>query len=123
MRGIRVAAERRANAVEFVSGDGGPYATTAHQYSNLGAILHRLADLFRVIRIIVRYGAVVRAEVDQIVASVAQLFNNPFVERISTMICSDCNTHSFRVRLVAHRTERGSAGSNSTTRPLIPLTR
>src|SRR6185369_5225067 len=93
MRGIRVAAKRRTNAVEFVCGDGSPYATSAHEYSELGAILHRLADLFRVVWIIVRNGAVVRAEVDQIVAGVAQLFNNPFVKRITTMICSDCNTH------------------------------
>src|SRR6185369_10924407 len=94
MRGIRVAAERRANTVEFVCGDGSPYATTAHEYSDLGAILHRLADLFRVVRIIVRDGAVVRAEVDQIVAGAAQLFNDPFIERITTMICSDCYAHS-----------------------------
>src|SRR5215217_731388 len=94
MRGIRIAAERRANAVEFVGGDGSANTTSADQYSDLcGAVLHGLADLFCVVRIIVRDRAVVRAEVHQIVTGVAQLFNNPFVERITTMICSDCYAH------------------------------
>src|ERR1700750_2452651 len=94
MRVIGVAAERRANAVEFVRGDRSTDTTTADQYSDLrGAILHSFADLFRVIRIIVRNRAVVRAEVDQIVTRVAQLINDPFIERITAMVCSDCYSH------------------------------
>jgi len=94
MRGIRVAAERRANAVEFVSGNRRTNTTTADQYPNLrGATLHSFADLFRVIRIIVRNRTVVRAEIDQIVAGMTQFIDHSFIERIPTMICSDCNSH------------------------------
>src|ERR1044072_7157661 len=94
MCGIRVAAEGSADAVEFISGNSSADPTTANQYSDLsGAILHRLADLFRVVRIIVRNRAVVRAEVDHIVPRLTQLLDDPFIERVTTMICSDCNTH------------------------------
>ena len=44
MRGIRVAAEGRANTVEFISRHGGADTTTADQYANLGgSVLHFLA--------------------------------------------------------------------------------
>ncbi len=67
MCGIGVAAERRANAVEFISCHSGADTTTADQYANLsGAVLHGFADLFCVVRIVVRDRAVVRAEVDQL---------------------------------------------------------
>src|SRR5690349_22494257 len=94
MRRIRVAAERRANAVEFVSSDSGAHATTADQDSDLsGAVLDSFADLFGVIRIIVRDRAIVRAEVDQIVTAMAQFFNHPFIEWIPRMICPNRNSH------------------------------
>jgi len=95
MCGIRVATECRANAVEFVSRNRSADTTPANQYANLrGAILHRFGNLFRVVRIIVRNRTVVRAEIDQIVASMAQFFNNSFVEGITAMICSNCNAHN-----------------------------
>src|ERR1044072_636713 len=96
MRGIRIAAERRANTVEFIGSDSSADPTTANEYSDLsGAILHRLTDLFGIVRIIVRNRPVVRTEVDQIVTRLAQLFHDPFIERITTMICSDRNTHKY----------------------------
>src|SRR5262245_17642995 len=96
MRGICVAAERRADAVEFVGGHRSTDTTTADQYSELGsAVLHGFADLFRVVRIIVRDRPVVCAEVDKIVTRVAELIDDPFIERITTMICSDRNTHKY----------------------------
>ena len=94
MRGIGVAAERRANAVDFVCGDSGSDATTANNYSDLSsAILHGLAYLFSVVRIIVRNRAVMRAKVDQIVTRMTQLFNHPFIEWITSMICSNRYSH------------------------------
>src|SRR5215212_599845 len=91
---IRVTAERGANAVELVGGNGGADTAAADQYADVsGAILHGFAHLDCVIRIIVRNGAVVRAEVDQIVASLAKFFDDPFVEGITAMICSNCNAH------------------------------
>jgi len=95
MCGIRVAAERGANAVELVGGNSGADTAAADQYADVsGAILHGFAYLDCVVRIVVRNGAVVRAEIDQIVASLAQFFNDPFVEGITAMICCDSNTHS-----------------------------
>jgi hypothetical protein len=94
MSGIRVTAERGANAEELISGDSRAHTTPADQYSNLsGAVLHGLADLFGVIRIIVRDGAVVRAEVDQIMTTMPQLFNHPFIQRITRMISSNRDPH------------------------------
>src|SRR6185369_5338188 len=94
MRRIGVTAECSPDAVEFVGGDSSTDATTTDEYSDLGgAVLHSFADLFCVVRIIVRNRAVVRAEVDQIVTSLAQLFNDPFVERITPMICSNRDSH------------------------------
>ena len=53
-------------------GDRGADTATANQYSDLsGAVLHGFAHLFGVVGIIVRNRAVVRAEVNQIVASAA----------------------------------------------------
>src|SRR5689334_8541623 len=94
MRSIRVAAKRRANAVEFISGHGGAYSAAADQGSDLsGAVLDSFADLFGVIRIIVRDRAIVRAGVDQSVTAMAQFFNRPFIEWIPRMICPNRNSH------------------------------
>src|SRR5215217_3267023 len=94
MRGICVATERRANAVKLVGGNSSADTTTADQYPDLGgAVLHGFCDLFCVVRIVVRNRAVVRAEVDQIVTGVAQLFDHPLVQGITAMICSDCYAH------------------------------
>src|SRR5829696_3445453 len=94
MGGIGVAAQRCANAVEFVGGDGGPDTATTDQYSDFrGAVLHSFADLFCVVGIIVGNRAVVRAEVRYLMTCFRELCDYPFVERITTMICSDCYAH------------------------------
>jgi hypothetical protein len=96
MRGIRVATKRRANAAEFVRCDRSANTTAAHQNADLrGAPLHRFADLFCVIGIIVGYRAVVSAKVDDFVAGAAQFFDHSLIERVSTVICADCNPHLF----------------------------
>jgi hypothetical protein len=38
------------------------------------------------------------------VASVAQFFNDPLIERITTMICSDSNTHNYFCHKEAQKT-------------------
>src|SRR5215470_3876168 len=98
MRGIGVAAECCANAVEFVGSDGSADAAAANQQTDLGiAVLNGVPDLYSVVGIIVRDGAVVSAEVDQVMAHLAQLFDDPLVERITRMIRADCYSHdSFR---------------------------
>src|SRR5215204_3583138 len=100
MCGIRVTAEGGANDVELVGGNSGADTAAADQYADLsGALLHGFAYLDCVVRIVVRNGAVVRAEVDQIVASLAQFFDDPFVEGITAMICSNCNAHKILDRI------------------------
>src|SRR5215217_7689257 len=94
MCGIRVTAERRTDAVEFVCGHRRTDTTPADQYTDLsGAVLHGFADLFRVVRIIVRDRTVVRAEIRYLMTRFRELCDYPFVERITTMICSNCNSH------------------------------
>src|SRR5689334_16555474 len=94
MRGISVAAECGANAVEFVGGNGSADAAAANQQADLGvAVLNGVADFHRVVRIIVGDRAVVSAEVDQLVARFAQFFDGPLVERITRMIRTDCYSH------------------------------
>src|ERR1051325_3005213 len=93
MRRIRIAAKRGANPEQLISRDCGADTTAANQYSDLrGACLHRFANLFRVVRIIVGNGTVVSAEVDQLM-DLAQFFNDPLVEGISSMIRSDSYSH------------------------------
>ena len=71
MCGVSVAAKRRANAAEFVRRNGSADTTAANQYPDLsGAVLHGLTNLFCVVRIIVRNGTVVSAEVDQLMTRV-----------------------------------------------------
>src|SRR5689334_14918194 len=95
MRGIRVAAERGANAVEFVRSDGSADAAAADQDSDFSvAVLDCFADLLRVVRIVVGNGAIVRAEVDQLVPRLAQLFDHSFIEWIARMVCTDRYSHS-----------------------------
>ena len=72
MRGIRVAAECSANAVQFVGRDGSTDTAATNQDSDLSvALLDRFADLFGVVGIVVGNGTVVRAEVDQLVTCAA----------------------------------------------------
>jgi len=61
-----------------------------------GAVLHGLPDLFGVVRVVIGNRTVMCAEVDQIVPAMTQFFNHPFIERITGMICSDCNPHFLR---------------------------
>ena len=64
MGGIGVAAQRRADTVEFVSGNGRAHTTATDQYADFGvAVLHGFTDLFGVVGIIVRDRAIVGAEV------------------------------------------------------------
>ena len=90
VRGIRVAAKRRANAAKFIRRDCCANTAPANEYADLGvALLHCFAELFCVVRIIVRNRTVVRAEVDQFVSAVAQFLNDALVQRITCMICGD----------------------------------
>src|ERR1041384_3824896 len=91
MRGVGVAAERGANAVKFVCSDSSADAAAANQHANFGvAVLNCVAHLDGVVRIIIRDGAVVSAEVDQLLGRLVQLFNDPLVERVTSMIRADC---------------------------------
>src|SRR5215213_553526 len=95
MRGISVAAECGADAVEFVGCDSGTDTAPANQQSNLSvAVLDGVANLFRVVRIIVGNGAVVSAEVDQIITGAAQFFDDPLVERVTSMIRGNRYSHN-----------------------------
>src|SRR6185369_6049593 len=95
MRGISVAAECGANAVEFVRGDSSADSAAANQETDFRiAVLDGDTDFFSVVRIIVRNGTVVRAEVDQLVTRLAQLFDDSLVERVPCMIRTDCNSHN-----------------------------
>src|ERR1051326_9141602 len=106
MRGIGVAAECGANAVEFVGSDSSADAAAANQQANFGiAVLNGLADLYSVVTIIVRDGAVVSPEVDQIVAQFAQLFDNPLVEWVTSMIRADRYSHGGSIAVI-HRLRR-----------------
>src|ERR1043165_2387128 len=94
MRGVRVATERRANTAQFVRRYRRADTTTADQDPDLSrAALHGLADLFRVVRIIVRDRAVVSAEVSDLVARMSQFIYHSFIERVSTMICANRYPH------------------------------
>src|ERR1043165_6035851 len=95
MRGIRVAAERRAHAAYLVRRDRRADATAADQNPNLSrAALHGFTNLLRIVRIIVGNRTVVSAEIGDLVAGVSQLIDHAFVERIPTMICANRNSHN-----------------------------
>src|ERR1051325_2425834 len=94
MRRIRIAAKRGANPEQLISRDCGADTTAANQYSDLrGACLHRFANLFRVVRIIVGNGTVVSTEVDQLM-DLAQFLNNALIEREPSMIRSNRYFHN-----------------------------
>src|ERR1700752_660762 len=94
MCGVRIAAKCCANAAHFVCGYRGANTAAANKYSNFSnAVLYSLAYQFRVIGVIVRKRAVVRAEVDQIVPSLFEFLDDALVERIAGMIRTDCYTY------------------------------
>src|SRR5262245_30834350 len=100
MRGIGIAAECRANAVKFISSDSSANTATANQQTNFRiAILNGVTDFFGVVRIIVGNGAVVRAEVNQLVTRLAQLFDYSLVKRVPGMIRTNRNTHDYLCNL------------------------
>ena len=92
--GIGIAAKRRAYAAQFVCRHRSTDTAAANQNADLdSARLHGFAYLFCVIRIVVGNGAVVSAEIDDLIAGLTQLINYPLVERVPGMICSNSNSH------------------------------
>ena len=94
MRGIGVAAQRGTNATQLVSSNCGADTATADQQPNLRrTILDCFTNLFCVVRIIVRNGTIVSAEIDELMTGAAQFIDHPLVERKTPMIGADCETH------------------------------
>src|SRR6267143_364520 len=92
--GVGVAAERSANPQEFVRGNRGANTAAADQNTNLSrAALHSLSDFQRVIRIVIRLRAVMRAEISNLMTGAAQLLNDALVKRIASMVGANSNSH------------------------------
>ena len=105
--GIRIAAKRRADAAQFVRRHRRAHTAAADQNPDLRrAGLHGFANQFCVIRIIVCNGAVVSAEVDDLVSAVPQFINHPLIERVPGMICSNSNSHLTTTRARASARSR-----------------
>src|SRR5947207_2681272 len=95
MSGVGVTAKRGANSPEFIGCDGCADAAAADEDANLClTLLNSLADFQRVIGIIVRSRTNVRAKVDELMSRCAQFFADSFIERITTVVSTDCNSHA-----------------------------
>jgi len=98
--GVSVAAECRADAVKISSGHCRTDTTPADEYPDFrGATLHRFTNLFCVVRIIVRNGAVVSAEVDQLMPLLLQFLDHSLIERVTTMIRANSDSHNLIYRI------------------------
>ena len=94
---IGVAAQRRAHATQFIRGDTCADAAAANQDTDLRSpALHTLSHRKRVIRVIVRLVWIMRAEILYLVPGSAQFFNHTLVERESSVICGDGDSHCGR---------------------------
>src|SRR5258705_13228357 len=99
MAGVGIPAKCGANAAKFVCGNCGSHPTATNQNANLcGLGLYGLPNLFYVVWIVVRNGAVVSTEVNQLMSASAQLFNHSFVQWVATMICANCDSHTNHLR-------------------------
>ena len=97
MRGVSVTAKRRANAAQFIRRHRRANATATNKNPNLrGVRLHRFTHQLCVIRIVVRNGTVVSAEVSHLMPRLSQLFNDSQIERVTSMISTNCNPHKIR---------------------------
>src|SRR6266545_4946460 len=95
MGGVSIAAQTRPDAPQLICSNRSADSASADQNPNLRLTgLDRLAHLQCVIWIVVRLRTVMGSKIKDFVTELAQFFNYPFIERVTSMICADSDSHN-----------------------------